>query len=235
MIFAHHGDYGDIVYSLMAVKRLCDEAQTSCTFYLCPAADTRARLTPDHAEGILPLLRAQSYIARAEWREKSIGVKADVSQRRFYANGFNIADQLCNWLAIPYSVEHGPWLAAEPNPVAEVIFSRSHRYRNPRFPWKEVCRRFGGQARFVGTPAEHADFEALVGPIHIVPTPTLLDVAQAIAGCKLFVGNQSCPRAIAEGLKVPVVVEQDHKCANTHFARPDAWYDQLPPPTFKVT
>jgi hypothetical protein len=68
-----------------------------------------------------------------------------------------------------------------------------------------------------------------VGPVPIVATPTLLDVARVIAGCKLFVGNQSCPRAIAEGLKVPVA--SSHGRHNTcHFARPDAWYDRLPPP-----
>jgi ADP-heptose:LPS heptosyltransferase len=66
-----------------------------------------------------------------------------------------------------------------------------------------------------------------------VPTPTLLDVARVIAGCKLFVGNQSSPRAIAEGLKIPVVVEKGrhNQC---HFARHDAWYDQVPPAHFVI-
>jgi hypothetical protein len=67
MIFTHHGDYGDVVYQLIGVKHLCDEAGGRCTFYLSPANDTRERMTAEHAEGLLPLLRAQPYVARAEW------------------------------------------------------------------------------------------------------------------------------------------------------------------------
>jgi len=244
MIFTHHGDYGDVVYSLMATKFLCEEAATPCTFYLCPAGDTRVRMSAEHAEGLLPLLRAQPYIARAEWRERPLGVRSDVGQRRFWQHGFNIADQHAHWLGVPYSGDlaaakpPGRWLAVEPNTMAPVVFARSQRYRNSRFPWRELHARFGSRACFVGTHQEHADFQACVGPVAFVPTPTVLDVARVIAGCRLFVGNQSCPRAIAEGLKVPCVVEVQQVSPaghqGTHFARPDAWCNHVPPANFAV-
>lgn len=235
MIFTHHGDYGDTVYQLGCVKHLCDEADTRCRFYLSPAADTRERMTADHAENLLPLLRAQPYIASAEWHRTGFGVRIDVGQRRFWRGGLNIADQANHWLGLPLSGGGPAWLSVpSPNPMAPVVFARSARYRHPPFPWKLAYQRFGAAACFVGTHAEHAEFCQLVGPVPIVATPTLLDVARVIAGCRLFVGNQSCPRAIAEGLKKPVAVEMG-RYATCHFERPDAWYDRLPPADFEVT
>ena len=56
------------------------------------------------------------------------------------------------------------------------------------------------------------------------PTRDLLQAAEVIAGAELFIGNQSCPRAIAEGLKVAVVQETDRSRDNCHWERPNAWY-----------
>jgi ADP-heptose:LPS heptosyltransferase len=36
-----------------------------------------------------------------------------------------------------------------------------------------------------------------------------LELAELIAGCKLFIGNQSFPYSLAEGLKVPRILELD--------------------------
>ena len=41
-----------------------------------------------------------------------------------------------------------------------------------------------------------------------------LELAGIIAGCKLFIGNQSFPFSIAEGLKVPRILEVYYKAAN---------------------
>lgn len=235
MIVSHHGDYGDVVYSLPAVKYLADEAGAAAQYYLCPAADTRVRMTAEHAEGILPLLREQPYIASARWRERPLGFRIDVAQRRFYQPGMNITDQLTHWAGIPYSDQLGAWLTvAEPNRHSAVVFARSQRYRNPHFPWREVYRRFGRAAVFVGTLSEHQDFIHQVGQVPLVPTPTLLDVAKLLAGAQLFVGNQSCPLSIAHGLRMPVVVEQCPDCKNCHFGRPNAWYDEPPPEELSV-
>ncbi len=234
MIFTHHGDYGDVAYQMLGVKHLCDEAGQRCTFYLSPANDTRERMTEEHAENLLPLLRAQPYIESAAWHPTGLGVRIDVGQRRFWRGGMNISDQMNHWLGLPCSGGGAAWLSVpSPNPMAAVVFSRSQRYRNPAFPWAKAYERFGRDACFIGTHTEHAEFEQLCGPVPIVATPTLLDVARVIAGARLFVGNQSCPRAIAEGLKIPVVVEMGRH-RTCHFERPDAWYDCLPPDGFKV-
>lgn len=234
MIFTHRGDAGDVVYQLQGVKHLCDEADEQCTFYLSPCPNTRELMTPEHAENLLPLLRAQPYIACAAWHPSGLGIRIDVGHRKFGRHNLNISDQLNNWLDLPMSGGGGPWLTiTEPNPVAAVVFARSPRYRSARFPWKQAYARFGAQACFVGTDDEYREFTQTFGPLPYAVTPTLLDVARVIAGCRLFIGNQSCPRAIAEGLKVPVCMEVCRgTCDNCRFERRDAWYDRLPPPGF---
>lgn len=234
MIFCHYGDYGDTVYALMAVRDLCEEAGEQADFHLYPVNGTRALMTEEHAHNLLPLIRGQQYIRAASWRPSPRGVRVDQGIRRFWQRGLNIADQHAHYLGTPYSGGRGPWLTVPSrSTVAPVVFARSARYRNPAFPWRQVYERFGGDACFVGTADEHAEFEARIGAVPHTPTETLLDVARVVAGCRLFVGNASCPRAIAEGLKVPVCAEHGRN-GNCHFERPDAWYDRLPPARFGV-
>ena len=46
------------------------------------------------------------------------------------------------------------------------------------------------------------------------PTKNFYDLARIIAGCKFFIGNQSFPFALAEGLKVKRVLELYFECPN---------------------
>lgn len=232
MIFSHTGDYGDVIYSLMAVRHLAEEAGQRCRYVLYPDGETRRPMTQEHAANLLPLLEAQPYIERAEWRPKPLGVRLHFATRgRNRVWEYNLADQYTHWLHLPYSEHHPAWLTVEPNPVALVVFSRSLRYPGRSFPWPAIVQRYSKNAIFVGTAEEHRAFVRRFGTVAFHETQTLLDLARVIAGAKLFCGNQSCPRAIAEGLKVPVCVEQAAPpyCPDTHFARPDAWYD-VPPP-----
>jgi hypothetical protein len=60
---------------------------------------------------------------------------------------------------------------------------------------------------FVGSPEEHQAFEQSFGSVAYQETESLLQVAELIAESSLFIGNQSCAYAIAEGLKHPRIQE----------------------------
>jgi hypothetical protein len=98
---------------------------------------------------------------------------------------------------------------------------RSPRYHNWNFVpvWKRMWERYRGETVFVGSPGEHADFCWYVGPVPHYPTKDYLELAQVIAGCDLFVGNQSSPFWVAEALKKQVVLEACLSCQNCHFER----------------
>jgi hypothetical protein len=108
------------------------------------------------------------------------------------------------------------WLEVVPAERAvPVIFARSSRYHNDRFPWKAIVDEYATNAAFVGLPEEHQAFCGDFGQVEYLECCDLLEVARLIAGCKLFVGNQSCPAAIAEGLKHNMVLEVCSRTGNS--------------------
>jgi hypothetical protein len=229
LAFSHHGDVGDIIYALQTVKQFCDNTQSQSEFYCYPRVGTRVTMTREHANNLLPLLRVQTYISAAEWSPEFIGVKLDAARRFAFKDpgaGLNIAEQYRQWAAMPRVDRTKPWLRVDRiERVAPVIFNRTPRYRPPAFPWKRIAETIGKHAVFIGSPAEYEAFKEEVSPdVPYYPTKTLIDAARVIAGCDLFVGNQSSPRAIAEGLKVNVIVEESKTIGDTKFLRKGAWY-----------
>jgi ADP-heptose:LPS heptosyltransferase len=222
MRFGHAGDIGDLVYHLTAVRAL-----GGGDLVLHPSSCTAHRMTPERFRNLFPLLARQSYLHSVRWEPgypaRALNLNA---WRHHYDPRKNLSDMLHQWLHLPVWPRETPWLDnVEPDPVAAVVMARSPRYRNPAFPWRRCYETYAKDAVFVGRPEEYAAFVEAHGdrvPYH--PTADLYALARVIAGCKLFVGNQSSPRALAEGLKVPVVVEVDPRYNNTHFARPAAVY-----------
>jgi len=95
------------------------------------------------------------------------------------------------------------WLEGiEPNPVAKIVVHRSPRYHG-ELDW-EALRPFLADTVFVGKPEEYSEFPL---PVAHHRTRNSLELAQVIAGSRFFVGNQSCPFAIAEALKHPRFLE----------------------------
>lgn len=125
-----------------------------------------------------------------------------------------------------------PWLFhdwTDDDVSGKAVIARSERYHSKEYPWREVLDMVKEKAVFVGTEDEHKAFVQAFGcgwlPYH--HTPNLYQLATAINSCRVFFGNQSTPRAIAEGLKKKVFIEQDPRTPNTFFDRPEAWYSPM--------
>jgi hypothetical protein len=222
-VFSSAGDCGDVLYALTAVKALGGGA-----LRLFPAGYTTARMTPDRAESLAALLRQQPYVADCRFAERPEGTDLDAWRRRYRCD-LNIADMACAALGVPPHPCEEPWLTVpRPRREARVLFHRSPRYHNWAFPWHEAYRKYGREAAVVGTPEEHRDFCAYLGPLPYVPTPTFLDLAEVIAGCELLVGNQSAPMAVALGLGQPVVQEVCLMAPNCFWERRNATYGYGP-------
>lgn len=221
LTFRHAGDLGDIIYSLPVLRSLCNGQPSVLLIEAAPY--TRVRLTPDKWCGIDHLIRAQPYIAdvRAHNGEAPTFNLNDFRQRMFTLlkmHGVHKEKHLTHWMCEVHGVDPNvlltQWLEVEPIKVARVVFARSgagrdprYVYQNPAFPWHRVWAKYGKEAVFVGTAHEHELFCATCGDVPRVETETLLEAAQVIAGCELFVGNQTCTHAIAEGLKKRIILE----------------------------
>lgn len=221
----HGGDLGDTVYAVPALRRLAEPVHL--TLYPNHGV-TRVLMDETNANRILPLLNAQPGVT-ADWKPtyEPDGLRLDFGVRRFYRNGFNLADIHSHWVGHDHWPTEHPWLTVD-FPVYDypIVVARSARYRDDNYPWKYLYDQFAGRACFVGVPWEHEDFERRVGKIPFYETASLLEAARVMAGADIFLGNQSCPRAVAEGLKIPVVVEVGDP-NNTHFGRKHAYYPLL--------
>lgn len=215
--FVCAGDRGDILGSLPAVRAL-----GGGVYYFQAIHWTRERLTPDKWFGLDRILKAQPYIADVlEWRGENTTYNMNDWRARLehaLRCGVGKDKSLVDWhleqFALPLNAKDEQWLTIPPRRVARVVFNRTgpgrpprHVYHNLRFPWHLIWKKYQHDAVFVGLPEEYEMFRATCGEVPHEKTADLYEAAQVIAGCDLFVGNQSAPFWIAEGLKKRILLE----------------------------
>jgi hypothetical protein len=231
MTFIHSGDAGDVLYSLPAARTLAKKrGHEKFTFVLGRKQGTLHPFTDESGESVASLLRVQPYIEDCYIQKD--GQRWDVDfdpYRNYLINNFKRWKNLCQYHAeliqVPNESDH-PWLTVDHKaevPGRPVVINRTPRYRNPMFSWKRIYERYKNVAVFIGRLDEYDNFQEECGPIPYAETPQLIDAARLIAGAKLFVGNQSVCRAIAEGLKQNTILESSRKIGNTVWRRPNLW------------
>jgi hypothetical protein len=214
----HSGPSGDVLYSLPTAKKLA-ETYGPIDYYLhagmlahyydgAKHPDGNVALTQKRVEMFIPLLESQWYIKKAAlWTGEKVVIDLDWHLsfesgkpygdiRRWY---FHIWPELTCNLALPT-------LEVEPIPVDGIVVNRTERYRNPKISY-QFLQHLPDKIYFLGTLEELALFRIEVPKAEFLPCDNFLLTAQYIAGSKLFIGNQSMCFAIAEGLKVPRVLE----------------------------
>jgi hypothetical protein len=225
--FSHSGDLGDIVYALPTIANL-----GGGHLVLGPRIKVRVAMTLVQFNNIAPLLRCQSYLAKVSYCLEPGDVNYNLDQfRRYWAvhlwYGKSIAQFHAEAFNTHLDLDTKPWLFVDMMPKFKsklVVISRSARYHNSLFPWAEIVKTYQDWLVFVGTFSEWKDFCNRFGTVEYYPTVNLLDVARLIATCDLFIGNQSCPYAIAEGLKKSVIQEVYIADPNCMFNRSNAQY-----------
>ena len=230
-VFHHSGDMGDVIYSLPAIRALGGGAlyiSADCRHpYPCPP---RVKVGPEWSASLATLTNAQEYIWNTQWTQRTpFSADYDLNEFRKYYSQPSIDPTSSLWAlnrnhwGLKYE-ESESWLKVErPNPVAPIVIARSARYHNDDFPWLQLAIKYGNQSVFVGTKEEYRAFPFQSIPYQ--PTANLLELARVIAGSKVFIGNQSCPLAIALGLGKNVVTEawkQNPNC-NLHRANQIHW------------
>lgn len=204
--FGHSGDLGDVVFALALIK-------ANGGGYLWLHDTPPIRSIRERFDIIEPLLRAQPYIKAVAAGSRK-GIQYDLSMfRTKYQPDRALLMSQCLYA----SNEHGltatngaePWLTVTPSKATKgrVVVARSPRYHNDLFPWSRVLAHYGAACVFIGLKEEHEAFQKEFGVIEHLKTDNLLEVAEAIAGSDLFIGNQSSPNAVAEGLKHPRILE----------------------------
>lgn len=229
----HSGDLGDIIYSLLFARTL-----GRVVYIIGPSNKHRPRqdMTPARFLWLVPLLARQPWIEAVFWNPQPPPVLT-----------YNLNDFRDSWFSPAYArrrdkqlwktyqehfrsaelPQNEPWLVADPAPDSNhpIVIHRSARWRNENFPWPTIAKRYRGQMVFVGLQEEFADWTRRFGNVaEYRPVVDALDMANIIAGSRLFIGNQSLPMAIAMGLKKDLIQETCLDDPDCIFARDNAQF-----------
>lgn len=215
--FKHSGDLGDIVYAMPTIKAL-----GGGIVYLNPGKKlpfpihgipTKKFTSEKPIDMIRPLLEAQPYIEKVlVWDGEEVTYDLDIFRNKgINLSNTNLAEAHCITFDVDKSVINQQWIfnvgrrrIANKN----VVFHRSPRYHNPDFNtkyWPYYISRYGRDAVFVGTPEEYKEFISKFDCeyIHFHQVDNFLELAEIINGAVIFIGNQSMPYAVSEGLHHP--------------------------------
>lgn len=213
--FKHSGARGDIIYSLPTVIAMGGGVlkinRNGNHYFSLPVGD-------EEMSGILEFLRTQSYFqAVEEWDGNPCDCELDI---------FRLKDIRINLLTVAmlnsFGVEFDlrkPWIEVDKIPIisrAEIVISRTSRYHAFLFPWRALSG-WVDKAVFIGSESEYQEFKTKTGlNVGWEKPRSWMEMAGIIRGSKLFVGNQSFPYSLAEGMKCARVLEECEYCPNCH-------------------
>jgi hypothetical protein len=236
-IVTTNGDLGDAVYTLGILSQMPGGPHT---YLMEPTDPDNFTATNRYEEGAVrlhalakDLFNAQPYIKefrmmvrgedRPMWR--SGGFRGAGLHRRNEPLMQAHLNHLNQVTGMGLKVDTSkPWISVIPARRAEgrVVVNRTARYTNRHFPWDRIVQHYGNLIAFIGLPHEHSAFCKDFGFVEHIPTRNLLEMARLIAGCELFIGNQSCANALAEGLKHPAIQETSLFIPDCIFKRDNA-------------
>jgi hypothetical protein len=206
--FSHTWGQGDLIYSLPTIRALGGGKLTMCVRH----------------KDMQSLIAMQSYITGTEISAIPRGDTLNVTFDERLPEE-NIAQSVLRLNGCDARECQTPWLTVDqPTRYFEVLINLTNRWPCPDFPWGGVLKIYGKHAAFVGHMEEHGRFVSKYGPIPYLRTESHLDLARAIAGCDLFIGNQSCPMAIAIGLGRPIFQAVCPQTPDCIFRYPGASY-----------
>ncbi len=213
--FKHSGQTGDIIYSIPAMLGLANGRKID--FYIqldvkidLPNLPYGAKMFSIQAfEMLLPLLKIQPYFNKIEiYAGQTIDYDLDLFRnlpinyntgclQRYWFHLFNTNYDLSqSWINL---------IPVEPALAQSIVVNRSHRYRNSTINYSFLNEY--KEVNFIGTNDEYSDFSKFVPKANHLKITDFLQMASYIRSCKIFIGNQSFPFALAEAMKCTRILE----------------------------
>lgn len=228
------GDAGDLVYMLAIMQAIPGAPHT---ILIEDKSEYTAQKSHVISERLLSLchslVMAQGYIKEfrmieagdvPNWRSGGFRKLGHDTTKTLLSNHLRHLN-LVGSLALEVDVTR-PWIRVNSSPETHgmVVINRTARYQNQFFPWKQIVDFYASRIIFVGLAHEHKAFCDQYGFVSFRETKTLLDVAELVAGSQLFIGNQSCAYALAEGMKHDTIQETSLTIPDCIFPRANAQY-----------
>ncbi len=223
--FKHSGHLGDLIYSLPTAISLSENRQNSFNFFVDIKKKSVYKDNQEHFGGgkmlnektftmLKPLLEQQSYI-------KSVGIFDENTNDTNSNMDYNLdifrelpiflnRGNIAKWYSYAFGAYFdlsNAWISVIPNKQYQenIILARSQRYNNPHIDYTFLSKY--ENIIFLGVENEYQTMKKKIPNLIFKEVNNFLEMAQIIAGCKFFIGNQSFPYALAEALKVPRLLE----------------------------
>ena len=215
--FLHYGHLGDVVNSLPVIKELSKTHK--CNFYiqakkpLEPNARHYKRfgdyvfLTDANVDMLLPLFMNQPYIHKVD---KYTNQEIDIDLNLIREMPIDVNIDSVRWYSQLTGIHTDlsvPYIFAEPHDVIKnkVTIMRNVRRKN-YFTNYKFLKKYENLL-FIGLNDEYEDLKKEVPNLEFYDCKDFLEMAQIIKSSKLFLGNLSFGYTIAEGLKIPRLLE----------------------------
>lgn len=246
--FIATGRMGDFIQALFAVKNICDKHKTDANIYITDKIDPFGgdiwNLGLEKAyQDIKDLIMQQPYINKFEilpdnfngpyinlnnWRQ---GVYDDCIRDGYYSRSWS------EFLSTEYKFiipENYPWLQTRRDDDLKdtLVIHRSLHRHNPNFFWKGIINTYKAAERdilFLTCSQQEWDEFPFKEGVKLQLVSTISQMAVYINSCKLFIGNQSAPFALASALDVSRMVELDNEPGpfymnETKYSRNIQWF-----------
>ena len=215
--FLHSGHLGDVINALPVIKEL--SKSHDCKLYLQSNKPLEKHvlgykhpkdniyMSDKMVDMLLPLLKSQIYIKDVQkYNNQEIDINFDLFRKM--PMDFNLDE--VRWYFHLTGVHTDltvPYLDVKPNIKIKdkVVIMRSTRRKNLLINYKFMNNY--KNIIFIGLSEEYEDLKKEVTNLEFYECKDFLEVAEIIKSSKFFLGNSSFGFTIAEGLKVPRLME----------------------------
>lgn len=215
--FLHSGHLGDVINALPVLKQLSNKSK--CNLYLqigknleSDAVNYKHKgdkiyMTERMVKMVLPLLKNQNYINIVEiFNNQKIDI--DLNLFRKMPMNFNLDE--VRWYfhltGVHVDLSQQYLFANEHQFIKKkIVIMRSTRRKNTFINYK-FLRNFN-DVLFLGLQEEYEDLKKEIPNLKFYNCKNFLEAAEIIKSSKFFIGNSSFGFTIAEGLKVPRIME----------------------------
>ena len=214
--FVHSGHLGDLIYSFPVVKEI--SKRRKCNFFVRINKKMPVNY-PNHPSGnvylderivnlLLPLLRNQSFINKCGIYK---GEVIDIDLDLFREVPIDIRFHSVRWYMHLTGVQTDmdtPFLESDNHNSIKnnIIIVRSPRYRNDFINYN-FLNHIKEKIICIGLKQEFEDLKRNIKHLEFYDCKDFLELSKIIKSSRLFIGNECFAYSIAEGLKVPRLLE----------------------------
>ncbi len=241
--FSHSGHSGDMVHSIPAMYALAKGRKINLFLELnrpnlnftkgMKHPNGNVMFTEKSVELFAPLLLSQPQFNRCEALTDQT-IHYNLSVFRDFPFDYRMGS-ISRWYFLTFGITWDlgkKWLEVTPDNSYNdaIVVVRTFRYRTPGISY-DFLKKYP-RIVLVGMKEEYEDMKKHIPHVEYKPVSNFLEMAQVIAGCKLYIGNQSFPSALAEALKVKRVIELFYRVPTTVVEGQDG-YDFVYQPQFE--